>query len=378
MKQVRASLCWARALGILALSSVLFGAPDTKAYELKDLTWPCGYAKWIGDPTYGFLQVSFSTDFTRAAVREPGQRVNAAGGQSFDFSGWAVYGDNTPTKNRNEIWKTGGLGPGVLGITIRRYTLCWIQEADVVFRTTAQANWHHAEPDHYGDTYWNTTDTNSVRYLRTTALHELLHAAGLDHEDNQYSFTNYGTYPWAHRGDGLQLEPLPDDRRGLRYLYGNNSSERDVAVLNTHVIPTSSIGVGVSNCTPSAGTGFSDIWDLGAFCGNDWSDEVCPGDRIYTAYQVVNYGTVSTTTTQRLYFSTGSWLSDDDVPSTSHYVHGIGAGANRHRNHSFRVPNLPPGTYWPIIEIDTNLSEESSWNNWIPLVEQIVVPEDCP
>lgn len=365
-------------LSTLVLTLAICGAPQALAYERIDLPWPCGSAKWGSDPTFGFMQISFPTAFTRAAVREPGQRINAVGGQSLDLNGWGVYGDNTPTKNRNEIWKTSGLGPSVSGLTSNRYSLCKIKESDVMFPTTAQNNWHHGEPEDYGDNYWQTTDTGSRKYLRHTALHELLHASGFNHEDNDYSFTNYGQRPWGHRGDGYQAEPLPDDRQGLRHSYGNGGSELDVGVLNTHVIPTSSIGLGFINCSPSAGTGFAPTWDLAGSCGNDFSKELCPGDRVYTAYMVVNYSTQAVHTYQRLYFSTGSWLSQDDVPSSSVHQHSINAGSERHRNHSFFVPNLPAGTYWPIVEVTTGHNEESTWNNWIPLPDKITIPDDCP
>ncbi|NJL26986.1 MAG: hypothetical protein HC897_03435 [Thermoanaerobaculia bacterium] len=308
-----------------------------------------------------------------------GRPVNAVGAQWLDFASWPVHADNTPKNNRSEIWKTANLGPGVVGLTTFNTLACKIRQTDIRFLTTDKANWNHGEPGDYGKNYWNTKSTVGATYLRHTALHELLHATGLDHEDNAYGFTIYGERPWANRGAGFKTEPLPDDRRGLRALYSAGGSELDVAVLNTFYLGIqNSIAIGLPNCSPSAGSGFSAIWDFGGSCGNDFSQEVCPGDRVYTSYTIANYGTQAANTTQRLYFSVGSALSNDDFPSPD--VWQAPVNKNLHVAHSFEVPQgIPEGTYWPIIEITTDLDEsgESTQNNWIPLWEQIVVPASC-
>lgn len=367
----------ARLLCTLALPLMFLGAPRAEAYERTDLPWPCAYAKWDQDIPIGFIDVSFSTDFVRAAVEEPGLRINAVDGQSLDFIHWSVFGDNAPSSHRNEIWKSSGLGQGVIAMTSRRYSFCKPAEADIIFATSAQAGWHHGEPGHYGTNYWQRTDTQSVKYLRHQALHELLHVAGFEHEDNDYSFTNHGQRPWAHRGAGYQAEPLPTDRRGLRVVYDTSGGEPDVGVLNTHVIANNSGGIGAMNCYPSTGNNFSQFWSGSGFCGNSFSNQVCPGDRVYTSYTAVNYGTWSTETTQRLHFSANSVLGNADTVSPTEWEEGLAAGRVEHQRHSFIVPDIPAGTYWPIIEIDTFLPEESTWNNWIPLRRQIVVPSSC-
>ncbi len=363
---------------ILALPLLLVGSSPSAAYELNDLPWPCGVAKWANDATLGFLEVSFPDPFVRAAVSEPGDRISAVGGLWFDFSGWPVHADNQNKYFRSEIWKSANLGPEVEALTTIHTSFCKIRQADIRFLAGGNA---HGEPGFYGENYWDSRlPPQSERYLRPNAMKELLFAAGLDPEDNAFAFTTSSmSRTWANRGPGLKIEPLPDDRHGLRALYGAAGTELDVAVFNSHLFAIEGLlALDWPNCVPTTGTGFGDGWNLGLWCGTSISAVVCPGDRLYTSYTIANYGTQSAETTQRLYFSADSSLSGGDFLSPDNWNRTVSKDFLEH--HSFEVPGgIPPGYYWPIIKISTNLNEsgESTQNNWIPLRGQVLVPSNC-
>lgn len=373
---IESSQARARRLALLCfLPLLLWLAPSAQAYLFYN--YECGPAHWNADPSFGFLQGSFGNAFERAAVIEPAHRINAVGGQWLDFQDWTVYGDDTPDKDRNEIWKVDDLGENVRGLMTFRSRNCVIQTADIRFAD--HYTWRHGEPGDYGLNFWMTVDDeNSFLYLRQTALHELLHATGLEHEDNAYAYTNYEQMPWSNSPEGHLVEPLPDDRRGLRTLYGDGGSELDVAVLNTHHLDNPGAeAIGFLNCSPSTGTWFSNLWFFGGSCGNSFETEVCPGDWIFVTYNIANYGTQTANTTHRLWFSSNSIWSGNDYPSSTVWQSVVSKDAYYGRY--FAMPNIPPGDYWPIIKIDTNLDEssESTINNRIPLPGMITMASDC-
>lgn len=343
----------------------------------------CSEIQWASDKTFEINTISFNCSESRDAVKDPARRINAVGDQWFDFS-WSETSSAGRMNFQSEVW-ADPLDNDTLAVTYYSWMGCQFFEVDIIFNS--DFIWDVDSPTKY----WMADQTNQSGdyYLRPVALHELLHAVGLDHEDDAYSFMNYGIFPWANRDDLHEMiEPLPDDRQGLRAIYESSGSECDAAVLNTWVdkedIINDSNGDPVAIqkllCKPGGGEGFSDL-DYYTFydnyCGDDQSSSanyVCPGDYIYTRFTIANYSTVDLTFTEELWFSANTEWSTNDTQSSDTYTRSVSANTSHRDGRKFRVPNsLSPGTvYYPIIKINqSSCTEEAYRNNWIPLTGKI-------
>lgn len=381
---------------LVLLSFLLVPAAD--AYELYE-HWSCSsHRRWYegsGDLTFHIYEKSFPGPFTREAVIEPARRINYVGGQWLDIESWKLIQDTvfatlTTINGRNEVWKSN-LTNGMYSMTVRRGYHCWMITSDVIFDD--HPTYSHGVPGDYGDRYWMLMRgyTTDRLYLRPLILHEFLHAVGLEHEDGSYAFMNQSqlhsskqsnevladnVWPWANRDGHQHIEPLPDDRRGLRRIYGNGGSENDTAVLGTYYdtsVPWDEDERQKLYCRPSLGSGWAEGLSL-EYCGENGTRYVCPGDQLRVRFVQVNYGTSDATVQQKLYFSTDTVLSDSDVPSATSYETTV----SKHRNEArkFTVPNLAPGVYWPIFWSQRN-GEESAQNNRTVATGTIRVRSDC-
>ncbi len=325
-------------------------------------------------------------------VSEITERISFVGGQWLDLSFAGLWPFPSSNSNGiNEITKLSIDGTAnVLAVATVVYntSTCEISEADINFDD--DDDWFYGVPEDRGKKYFRAQlSVGDEYYARPVALHEFLHTAGLDHTANSYAFLNYGDLPWSNRADEKQIEPLADDREGLRAIYGNSTTETDIAVLNTYYDPTSTNNGAADQqrlCKPSTGTGFSSSkFDdrcgvtRGGLAGTNM---VCPGDDLYVRYALTNYSTGSLTVDEELWFSTNLTLNRtagaDKVSPTVHTGNFVGGQSSEIKARVFEVPeDLAHGqSYWVMSFIDSGPdygSEESTQNNWIPLRTKITV-----
>ncbi len=335
---------------------------------------------------------SFETQQKRDAIREVGARINAVAGQKFDFKFVdtnVLHTSGHPDSSQNVIYEgdLGAQGP-IAWADMRSSTgACEFYDADIVFNS-GHYNFLWGTPSDEGEDYWTAGSKpywynaqNRNVYARQTAMHELLHAIGLNHEGLQYSYMNYGQTPWTNRISSKQVEPLPDDRKGLRILYPTRGTECDLAVTNTGVdYYDQQKGAAYQKkfCSPSTGTTWNNEWNDGKYQTHFCSDEtgydavmVCPGEKVYVRYTVLNYSNKSVWVTERAYFSTDENYSARDKASPQLYRYTIGKEKDFQRARVYTVPNtVQHNQFYYIIPKLTAASciEESTQNNWAPLI----------
>ena len=354
-------------------------ATDAFAYQLYK-TSSCKSGKhWNNDPTFGLDSTSFPNNFFKDAIKHPAGRVGAIGGQSFDIATWKTRTIVSMGNLKNDVWHgpLWGKNKDALMWTARMSFFCSLTEVDIVLN--ADRDFLFGTPTDHGLDYWRTGKSHDGdHFVRTAVLHEWLHAAGLVHVSNSYAMQNYGHLPWQNSGNSAMAEPLADDARGLRALYGDGTAESDVTVLTTWYdkdFLQNGAATQRSLCQPAVGHEFSDS-QFNTYCSKEEDTTACPGDRVYTRFAIVNRRTGGAVElTERLYFSTDSELDDNDAVSPTVWLRTV--NKNFREGHSFIVPDLPSGTYWPIIKVSGDFTQETYNDDWIPLRGQITVPLHC-
>ncbi len=365
---------------ILYLVLIAFFFVDTApsfAYSLWTAKCPSG-RKWDSDPKMHFSSVSFPDPWHRQPIYDVADRIDQVGGHHWNISGWGMRDSISRNNTYNELWR-GSIDDSTGGLAARRGRNCKITRTDIIF--SSDQDWAHGWPAYYGMDFWTEGSmVDGQAYIRPTALHELLHMAGLNHTDNQFAMMNYGTRAWANLANQKQMEPLPDDRQGLRALYPSPGGEEDLAVYSTYHDPEQvweerKVTYQEMLCATTAGTGIAQD-PFGGYCAENASLEVCPGDHVYSRFTVANHGLQSITVMEAM------WFSEDQVPdvgdeiSNTLYVRDITEDYSTAR--VFEVPALAPGSYHMIVRVVSGaLADEDYQNNWIPMRWPVTVKNGC-
>jgi hypothetical protein len=267
----------------------------------------------------------------------------------------------------------------------------------IEFPDQPSANWSFSSPfalENHGAHYYDAGPTaptvdGSGQWFRTSFLHELEHAFGLNHTATEYATMNHrgagdpnGGFPWANRADKDSVMPLPWDVGQIRNLYPASGTRWDIAALNTWFhVTTSSTGSAadqVKLCTPSLGFQFTKSQTTSGPCGTDGSiggsTRVSEGDTLRTRFAIANYSTGSMHVTSKLWLSTDDELSEDDIPANSWDIRDIPAESSSLAEVGFRLSAMPEGTFHPIVMLsawhvnsDGTVDDSSKKNDWIPL-----------
>jgi hypothetical protein len=344
----------------------------------------------IGDVVNQFNQMGGTT----AAV----SRVETSN-EPFTFQDWK--GDTTPTihvgfttPEQFASYPKGGDAAGMTSASPVRGSDCTYREMHIVFPDEivlpdkVVVPWNFGTPfSTSGSSYYDAKEGPSGQaWFRTPFLHELLHAFGLQHTLDQYSFMNFqdpSGLPWANRAERDSIRPLPYEVGVLRKLYPASGSHYDVAALDTWYGPPFEAGADAAGqyslCTPSLGTSWSSPTSSGA-CGWDGtkpgSSTVCPGDTLRTAVALANYSTASAHVTSYLHFSRDEQFDGADPATTSWASKDLDAATSALSKASWTVPDLDRGvTYHPIIRVisehldqPTGAADANSVRaDWIPL-----------
>ncbi len=264
-------------------------------------------------------------------------------------------------------------------------TTCEIEEAHILFKDPSIQGWTFNEPADTGEDYYDAGITNAAgdRYFRISYVHELLHAFGLAHTNSAFAMLNYGERPWANRDPGEKIKPMPDDVRGIRYLYPDSSHRTEIAVLNTWYSPnttsTATYPAATQHmmCAPSDGDSWAttDNPVCGLDGGSDGSTQVCGSDWIYTRTAVANYGTRKADIEMRLYFSDDDVLDAGDTAAAQVRTFRIGKAVSSAQGRRYRVPGaLAAGDYTMILEaVATEVGTGTVTSDWIPLTGELEV-----
>lgn len=383
---------------LVSLVAAAFATPAS-AFSLLTKGGACPNGiRWAADAS---LEVStFGVPVAEVAnlvtsVDDIRTRINRVNGQWFDYTGSVVgtAGAQSLGNGDNEVAMPSIDGKySILAVALTDVNLatCTIIEADV--RVDLDDDWLYGVPANHGQDYFNASKSiGGEYYIRPVLLHELLHTVGFAHSDHSYSFMNYGNKAWENRLDPMMASPLPDDREGLRSLYPDTSTEKDIATLVTWYDPTVVTNGAATQallCKPSTGTAYSpSVFD--STCGitavgANGSTSVCPGDTVYFRYALANFGTIALTTTEE------AWLSSDavlnpvaDILARTYTAQIIGAQSSKRMGRTLTVPTgvILGASYYLIVEADTGVdmsTEESAQNNWIPLLAPITIKSVCP
>lgn len=249
----------------------------------------------------------------------------------------------------NEVVLGNVDGPGsTLAVTHTRSHCTWdifngwqfgIDETDIVF--DAAETWALAPQTYTGLVLGALGNPPFV--FQSVAVHELGHVLGLEHEDRVLATMN-SVYPGGGAlGHSTDWDPLPDDRQGVRALYGGSGAATDLAASAFKHFTTGSPATGLVSSPESAAV----------------------GSTVAMEFTLANMGT----TQQSPYI--GYYLSDNDVISTSDILLGkdswfANPGSLGTYIRTLTIPaSTPPGVYYLgfMLDPDDVIAESKEYNS---------------
>lgn len=263
-------------------------------------------------------------------------------------------------------------------------------EARMVFLAPDQQDWNFSTPQVSGEDYHTAgrADATGAVWFRQVYLHELLHAFGMSHFADEYSYMNGGGegFPWANRTGPHSVRPLPDDVEFLRDWYPAAGARSEVAVLNTWFNDSVNVPLGQAapqrfNCAPSLGLSES-ASSSAALCGTGLtrgeapdgvSVLVCPNDNLWTRFSIANYSTSAVDLEARIYLSRDKvWDAQDWASITSQSV-PVGESDSVDIHGSWKVPDPSAlsNYLYVIARVTGETSTGDSVEDWIPMTGKV-------
>ncbi|GJQ57527.1 MAG: hypothetical protein D8M57_18940 [Candidatus Scalindua sp. AMX11] len=281
---------------------------------------------------------------------------NEVGGSDWKFYlGYDFDGTYNNSNGKNEVYFKYRPSESYLAVTKSRWECYWFfgthekyLESDVEFNT--KYSWTTST--------FNGWNTGSPYNFRLVALHELGHALGLLHSDGKPATMNTYYYNSGTVGHYNKIEPHGDDRYGLRILYRDSSTDRDLSVCRFR----------------NTGGGSSTTNKVYTTSGN-WVTSLSRGNSYDLYYTMENFSTQTETAKVNFYLSSNRYISTSDryVGSTTW---SMPAGAYATAKKRFTIPtNLTPGTYYIGYKADPNgsITESSESNNFVSLLHSITI-----
>ena len=233
----------------------------------------------------------------------------------------------------------------VLAVTRKAHRPCWdggaLVETDILFHKDKE--WTRN---------WPTTDEYNFRVV---ALHELGHALGLAHEDRAMATMNTFYPDGGPVGNDNKSTPLGDDRQGVRHLYPDSTTERDIAASALQYSKTSEGGATAIPSKPNKTT-------------------VKRGGTVTIDFTVMNLGTSRETYTIGFYLAASDYIdtTDDRIASNSGAWSDPGFAGTFSR--SLKIPSwVSPGSYYLgfIVDYKNEIPERDERNNGVGLQQVI-------
>lgn len=201
---------------------------------------------------------------------------------------------------------------------------------------------------------------------RALLLHELGHAFGLRHEDDEMAVMNTGSSGGRYCGPRA-MEPHPDDRTGVRVMYPDPEAEpvRDVAALPFELTEP-------NYTRPVVRAGHYGV---------------CPNEPLDLRWSVANLGTVDARTQIRWYLSDNDVISSRDIHVATSDPVVVPAGEVHTASSRVIVPPLPrrangqSGPWWVgyVVDPDGPGFELPATNDWAYTQLRVSArsPEEC-
>ena len=259
------------------------------------------------------------------------------------------------SNGKNEIYFIHHSG-NELAITYSRYQCYWFFgirygyiEADIEFNV--KYLWTCST--------FTGNSTGSPYNFELVALHELGHALGLNHSNGRVSTMNSYYYNGGPIGHHNQVEPHADDRYGLRILYPDSTTGRNVSASRFH----------------NTGGGASAINSVQTTNGN--VVELLECNKQYDIrYTVENLGTQDEPSVRvEFYLSTNSYISTSDIYLGS-TTWSIPKGSYVTAQKRITVPNsIATGNYYIGYSVDPHntIVETDESNNYISLINTVSI-----
>jgi hypothetical protein len=244
-----------------------------------------------------------------------------------------------------------------LGVTFVRYSSAcfwWFDEQDILEADIAingEFNFEMGNPP---------CNTYLVGH-RTTIMHEMGHAFGLQHEDDVMALmmTNDGEakYCGSHT-----IAPHPDDALGGRALYPSGASMIDLGASEFQVVGSNNVNLNTSPGTSS----------------------LCPGDSYTFKWSVGNRGTTNLSFNVRWYLSTNTDITTSDIPVATNTGASLSAGRFATHTRSVTIPrNVTYGTTYYLgtfVDWDNQHDEWYESNNATYMARKIKIKtaSQCP
>jgi len=278
------------------------------------------------------------------------------GGSNFTYYiGRDTDGSSNTSNGKNEISFKYKPNDGYLGVTSSRYKCYWffgwrygILEADIHLNT--RYSWTTSA--------FTGSATGSPYNFELVVLHELGHALGLQHYDGRPDTMNTYYYNGGPNGHYNKVEPHGDDRFGLRILYPDSSTDRDISISRFR---NTGGGSSTTNRVYTTG-GTPTTW-------------LSRGSQYDIKYTMENLGTQTESANIKFYISTNSYISIGDTYLGS-TTWNMPSGSYVTSNKRITVPsNISPGTYYIGYRADANNSipESNESNNFVSLLNAIIV-----
>lgn len=318
-----------------------------------------------------FSSVSFPAGAWRDSLDDAIDRWND---DPSDFNFTTLFGDTSIglSNDQSEAWITSDndYDPAMAVLRYKGLTFCSnprIVEADILFYKFEDYTTSMDTAALWG---YDTNDNGSSdRPFQTTAVHELGHALGLEHENDEY---NVMGEDWTHihaNGTTARAYPGEDASDGAIDLYGSVSIQ-DLGVVHwkydfadgeysrhEHTKLYTSAGIAPLDSDPYG----------------DWVEYFAePGDTIQVELSYENNGLSDQTV------DVGIYLSDNNLITTSDdrlagFSTTLGRGNVSTRKTVVTIPaDQPTGVYWigAVIDEDGDVGEVTESNNatWIRLV----------
>lgn len=272
-------------------------------------------------------------------------------------SKWKFYvkrdtdGSHNSDNDRNEIyWDADMSLDGTLAVTHMRTTCywlfgthTWIDEADIGFNQ--KYSWSTGS--------YSYSNPNGAPYsFESTALHELGHVLGLNHENDVMATLN-SHYPNSGPfGNSKEWDSYADDCQGVRYLYPESSTDIDIAC---SVLKRT--GSGSSGLTSSPTT-------------------AAKGSSVTIEYTFSNLGTSRIDFNIGYYLSTDATISTGDTRLATNTGAYAGAGSTGTYTKTLTIPSsTATGTYYLGLIVDYNnaVTESNESNNACPMPRTIYI-----